>query len=186
MRETTRIWNAIPSSEQTKVANKQSASKMLGGPRLQRIVVSVTPDSQFSAASQSLTPNSHISVFNSQIKFSTQISQLPIPKFPSLNSQHPTLYSQFPISQNSLLNFQFSPPTPNPRFSVPNAQQVTLNSQLPIPNSQSPISQSRFLIPKSPLSTPKPQLPVPDSQFSVSNSQLLTAGSQSPSTNPCS
>ena len=98
-------------------------------------------------------------------------------------SRGPTV---FPMSQQSLLNSRFSPPTPNSRFSIPNPQPVTLHSQLPIPNSQFQIPNSRFLVPKSQLSIPKPQFPAPDSEFSASNSQPPTADSQSPSTNPCS
>ena len=43
--------NATKGLEQTKVANEESASNMLGGTRMQRIIVSVIPNSQLVAPS---------------------------------------------------------------------------------------------------------------------------------------
>ena len=107
-RQETMIWNAIQSFEQTKVANKDSASKMRGGLSLQRIVVSVILNSQLSAVSQSLTPNSQISVLNSQIKLSSQFpspdSQIPKSQFSASNSQFPVLTMRAPKSKHPILS----------------------------------------------------------------------------------
>ena len=154
-RQETMIWNAIQSFEQTKVANKDSASKMRGGPSLQRIVVSVILNSQLSAVSQSLTPNSQISVLNSQIKLSSQFqspdSQIPKSQFSASNSQFPVLKFQIPISNLPL-------PGPKPQF-------ANSNSQVPIPNSQ-------LLIPKSQL--PNPHSPTAHSKCSTPDSKFPT------------
>ena len=66
--EATRIRNAIKRFEQTKVANEDSASKMLGGTRMQRIIVAVTPNWQLSTVSQLLTRSSQISAITPQIQ----------------------------------------------------------------------------------------------------------------------
>ena len=78
-------------------------------------------------------------------------------------SRGPTV---FPMSQQSLLNSRFSPPTPNSRFSIPNPQPVTLHSQLPIPNSQFQISNSssRLRILSFQFSTPNCQFTKPKYQ----------------------
>ena len=104
--EATRIRNAIKRFEQTKVANEDSASKMLGGTRMQRIIVSVIHNS-LSAVSQLLTRSSQISAITPQIESSFHNSQFEIHSsqfsiFSIHNSPQSTLNSELPIPNSQL------------------------------------------------------------------------------------
>ena len=60
--------NAPKRFEQTKVANEESASNMLGGTRMQWIICSAIPNWQLSTVSQFLPRSSQISAITLQIK----------------------------------------------------------------------------------------------------------------------
>ena len=87
--------NATKGFEQTKVANEESASNMLGGTRMQRIIFSAMPNWQLSTVSQFLPRSSQISAITPQTKFSTHNSQFDIhsSQFSIHNSQQPILNS---------------------------------------------------------------------------------------------